>query len=371
MSITVSRMARVTGDGPMVRRPPVVSAARELLGTARHDLAEATATTVATERYAAAHLAALRTAAAVLAVRTRPAATKRPRNVWSMLPQVAPELTEWAAFFAAGAEQAGGRRGRAEPGGHPAGGRRPAAGRADLPGAGRDDARAGPPAGAAAPGTASQLGPAACPGDRPACLGKPPPDLQPAHRPARPERHPRVQRSLRPPARRVRLLAAVRRVAPARAGRAGRRARHGHPGADRPRRGLRRGEVRPGRAVGRDPPGARRRPGDRAQRAAHRAADGPPLAAGEAGELPAGHDPTGPLPAGEGRRLGRPAAPAGHPARPGQGGLGGAVPAGLRDPPARGAGPAGHHPRAGRRARRPGCQRRGRQPADGEPAGCW
>ena len=32
-------------------------------------------------------------------------ATKRPRNVWSMLPQVAPELTEWAAFFAAGASK--------------------------------------------------------------------------------------------------------------------------------------------------------------------------------------------------------------------------------------------------------------------------
>jgi hypothetical protein len=48
----------------------------------------------------------------VLAVRTRPAATKRPRNVWSMLPQVAPELTEWSAFFAAGA----GKRAAAEAG---------------------------------------------------------------------------------------------------------------------------------------------------------------------------------------------------------------------------------------------------------------
>ncbi len=96
----------------LVRRPPVVSAAYVLLATARHDLAEAMVTTVATERYAAAHLAALRTAAAVLAVRTRPAATQRPRNVWSMLPQVAPELTEWAAFFAAGA----GKRAAAEAG---------------------------------------------------------------------------------------------------------------------------------------------------------------------------------------------------------------------------------------------------------------
>jgi len=107
-------MVRRPGDHPedMVRRPPVVAAALDLLATARHDIAEAMATTVPTERYAAAHLAALRTAAAVLAVRTRPDATKRPRNVWSMLPQVAPELTEWAAFFAAGA----GKRAAAEAG---------------------------------------------------------------------------------------------------------------------------------------------------------------------------------------------------------------------------------------------------------------
>ena len=85
------------------RRPPVVPAAYDLLATARHDLVLSMGTEVATERYAAAHLAALRTAAAVLAVRTRPAATTRPRNVWSMLTQVAPELTEWAGFFAAGA----------------------------------------------------------------------------------------------------------------------------------------------------------------------------------------------------------------------------------------------------------------------------
>jgi hypothetical protein len=92
--------------------PPVVPAAYDLLATARRDIATAMTTSVATERYAAAHLAALRTAAAVLAVRTRPTATRRPRNVWSMLPEVAPELTEWATFFAAGA----GKRAAAEAG---------------------------------------------------------------------------------------------------------------------------------------------------------------------------------------------------------------------------------------------------------------
>ena len=53
-------------------------------------------------------------------------------------------------------------------------------------------------------------------------------------------------RSVRPPPRRLGLLPAVRRLAPAHAGRAGRRAGDGHPRADRPRRHLRRGEVRPG-----------------------------------------------------------------------------------------------------------------------------
>ena len=70
--------------------PPMVPAALDLLRLARRDLGAAGTT-------------ALRTAAAVLAVRTRPAVTKRLRNVWVLLPQVAPELTEWAAFFAAGA----------------------------------------------------------------------------------------------------------------------------------------------------------------------------------------------------------------------------------------------------------------------------
>jgi pyruvate kinase len=89
-----------------------VGSARDLLATARRDLAVAMTTTVPAERYAAAHLAALRTAAAVLAVRTRPTTTRRTRSVWALLPQVAPELTEWAAFFAAGA----GKRAAAEAG---------------------------------------------------------------------------------------------------------------------------------------------------------------------------------------------------------------------------------------------------------------
>ncbi len=55
-------------------------------------------------RYATAHLAALRAAAAVLAGRAIPARNGRRSkvtSVWVLLVQVAPELTEWAAHFAA------------------------------------------------------------------------------------------------------------------------------------------------------------------------------------------------------------------------------------------------------------------------------
>lgn len=78
--------------------------ADDLLAAARRSLTEASIATTAGERFAAAHLAALRAAAAVLADRGRPA-TRRSRvlSVWVLLPQVAPELGEWAAFFAAGA----------------------------------------------------------------------------------------------------------------------------------------------------------------------------------------------------------------------------------------------------------------------------
>ncbi|OSP38744.1 hypothetical protein B7767_35455, partial [Streptomyces sp. 13-12-16] len=68
------------------------------------------------ERYATAHLAALRTAAAVLAARgrpeTSPRARARIRSAWEVLPEIAPELTEWSALFASGAR----RRARAEAG---------------------------------------------------------------------------------------------------------------------------------------------------------------------------------------------------------------------------------------------------------------
>ncbi len=103
---------------------PVLPAST-LLALSRQGLAEAGATTAPGQRYALSHLAALRAAAAVLSCRARPtgpagatgsagatgpvgatgAKRGRPRSAWVLLCSVAPELTEWAEFFAAGARK--------------------------------------------------------------------------------------------------------------------------------------------------------------------------------------------------------------------------------------------------------------------------
>lgn len=75
-----------------------------LLERARRLLAEAQAAPLADERFQLAHLAALRTGAAVLAERARPAsARRRLMSVWVLLERVAPEYADWAAYFAAAA----------------------------------------------------------------------------------------------------------------------------------------------------------------------------------------------------------------------------------------------------------------------------
>jgi hypothetical protein len=101
---------------PVLRRATASPAALDLLTQAHLGLDEAAALETPHERFATAHLAALRAAAAVLAVRGRPEDTPRRRarirSVWEVLPEIAPELAEWAALFASGAE----RRARAEAG---------------------------------------------------------------------------------------------------------------------------------------------------------------------------------------------------------------------------------------------------------------
>jgi hypothetical protein len=78
----------------------VPTGALTLLDRSAAGLLQACAARTAAERYVAAHLAALRSAAAVLAVRGR-RSRGGPRSVWELVPAVAPELTEWSAFFAA------------------------------------------------------------------------------------------------------------------------------------------------------------------------------------------------------------------------------------------------------------------------------
>ena len=86
---------------PAPRPAPTPRAALVLLRQAADGLAEAHRTEDPLLRYPAAYLAALRAAAAVLAVRARSEPKRRAsRNVWHLLPGVAPELGEWAAFFA-------------------------------------------------------------------------------------------------------------------------------------------------------------------------------------------------------------------------------------------------------------------------------
>ncbi|MGZ6791501.1 MAG: SAV_6107 family HEPN domain-containing protein [Mycobacteriales bacterium] len=85
---------------------PVLPAST-LLSLSQRGLAEAAATTAPGQRYALAHLAALRAAAAVLSCRATPAGPQRgrPKSAWVLLAAVAPELVEWAQFFAAGARK--------------------------------------------------------------------------------------------------------------------------------------------------------------------------------------------------------------------------------------------------------------------------
>ena len=76
----------------------------DLLAAAQRGLIDAVIAETAADRYVQAHLSALRSAAAVLAARAQPAKSRaRLRSVWSVLPAIAPEFTEWSEFFAASA----------------------------------------------------------------------------------------------------------------------------------------------------------------------------------------------------------------------------------------------------------------------------
>jgi hypothetical protein len=83
---------------------PVNPAGLGLIAQARVVLAEARFALEPGERFRLAHLAALRVAAALFAVRARPATRpRRLRSAWALVDSVAPELGEWAAYFAGAA----------------------------------------------------------------------------------------------------------------------------------------------------------------------------------------------------------------------------------------------------------------------------
>lgn len=81
--------------------PAVPPTAVALLAQAERGLTEAARQSHPAYRFADAYLCALRAAAALLAVRGRPHRGRaKPTSVWTLLSSVAPEMREWAAFFA-------------------------------------------------------------------------------------------------------------------------------------------------------------------------------------------------------------------------------------------------------------------------------
>lgn len=103
MSVAIaSRIGTAQPPLPFPATPPASPSALSLLAEARRGLAEAEHAVAPAPRFIASYLAALRAGAAVLAARGRPHRGRaRPASVWVLLEAVAPELGEWAAFFAA------------------------------------------------------------------------------------------------------------------------------------------------------------------------------------------------------------------------------------------------------------------------------
>jgi hypothetical protein len=91
----------VTATLDFANNPAVPESPLGLLAQAETGLTAAELEDDPAQRFAAAYLTALRGAAALLALRGRPHRGRaRPMSVWTLLSSVAPELREWAAFFA-------------------------------------------------------------------------------------------------------------------------------------------------------------------------------------------------------------------------------------------------------------------------------
>lgn len=96
------RARGVASQGAVSEMPLASSASTvlDLLDRSRAGLVQACQSQSTAQRYTEAHLAALRAAAALIAARTVTTGRSRPRSVWEVLPRLAPELSEWATFFA-------------------------------------------------------------------------------------------------------------------------------------------------------------------------------------------------------------------------------------------------------------------------------
>ena len=92
------------------------AATHSYLERSAESLREAITCTDVPQRYALAHVAALRATAALLAARAQPMPVqkRRQKNAWVLLTEIAPEFAEWASVFAAGAT----KRAAAEAGSH-------------------------------------------------------------------------------------------------------------------------------------------------------------------------------------------------------------------------------------------------------------
>lgn len=84
---------------------PSAASTLELVERARADLLEACHSRDVAERYRQSRLGAMRAAAALVSARSRDPRTSGPQSLWDLVPAVAPELTEWAEFFAVATAQ--------------------------------------------------------------------------------------------------------------------------------------------------------------------------------------------------------------------------------------------------------------------------
>lgn len=87
---------------------PLPGSVYAAMDRAAHSLTTANRAGTPGERFVAAHVAALQVVAAVLAARPRSAARGRTMNAWLLLERSAPELTDWATYFSAGAAKRAG-----------------------------------------------------------------------------------------------------------------------------------------------------------------------------------------------------------------------------------------------------------------------